>query len=123
MYRCPHCNETITDGELFSRRFLQKRNCRVCEGGYIEGGSTSSVGIMAAAGAIVTSLNGHPSTPTWSYYAVFGLAATATIAVIRFSQPRRSEEFRMKMLEALVISPLVATVVWGGIALIEFAAA
>ena len=119
MLRCPHCTGPVTHSDLFARRFLRPRTCRSCWGLYFEGGTPVALGIVAAGGAIATSLRPSADLPPWApLAAVFGSAALAVWHTHR-CQPRKIDEFRSTVLPALVLVPVVATAVWTLLAVIS----
>jgi hypothetical protein len=120
MRYCPHCGAPISLADLMSKRLLSARECHECGGGYIEGGTTVAVGLMAAAGALVTSLNSQPPQPQWLFWAIIGCAGVLANASVAISRPRKSEEWRSRLLEAMVYALVVPMVVWGAIGVFGF---
>jgi hypothetical protein len=117
MLRCPYCSAPITLADLYSRRLLCPRTCNACGGQYFEGGTTIGMAVVGTGGGLASSIASLKACPAWVPLGVaVGFALVAVLFTQR-SQPRKVEELRAKLLQAVVAGPVAALVVWGLVAM------
>jgi hypothetical protein len=112
MRQCPHCGSSISLTELLSERLFTPRSCKVCGGGYIEGGTSIGFSVLGIAGAIATHIKTLPSFPNWAPMTIFACAGAVAVGIGLRSRPVKSEIRRRKLLLALVLAPIAAMLTW-----------
>jgi uncharacterized protein (DUF983 family) len=111
MLHCPHCAAPITLTDLYSRRLLRPRTCKACGGQYFEGGTTVAIAIVGAGGGLATSLSSFKSFSPWLPLVVaFGFALLG-IFYTHHHQPRKVDELRAKLIQAVIAGLVAAGVV------------
>lgn len=113
MLHCPHCDTEISLSEMNSQRLLRPRTCRECGGRFIEGGTTPSFAVIAAAGTLVTQFKDSSGWSPAGPMALLVLAGLATISLTNRSQPISSDRVRGVLLQGLLTVPLVSAGVLG----------
>lgn len=119
MLHCPHCSAPITLADLRSRRFFRARTCKACGGQYFEGGTTVAMAIVGAGGGIASSLSKAEWAPPWLPLVVglgFGLLG---VFYTHSQMPRKIDDVRAMLLQALVAAPAAAALVWALVAVVS----
>lgn len=103
-----------------STRFLRARECISCKAGYIVGGSTGAIAIIAAAGALTTMINRQPHLPNWSLWLVLLVGIAIAQSTMLFSKPLKASKLRAKIIQALITGPVVAMIIFQVAAVFSF---
>jgi hypothetical protein len=109
---CPHCHAPLTHSDLLARRLLRPRTCAACGKEYFEGGTTGAAIIVAAGGALATSLRARDLLPGWAPAGIALAAAVLGVGFTHLRAPRKISELRTRLSYALGAALLTAVLVW-----------
>ena len=111
MLRCPHCSSPLTLANLRSRRFLRRRTCEACGGGYFEGGTTVALAVVGVGGGLAMRIASTKHFPTWLPLVIIGGFACLAVLYTQFNQPRKATELESELLKGIFATIAAGTIV------------